>query len=122
MPSMKDKNSGAIIHQSSTAAFMHMVMPPPSIMVVHPSGAPIGTADTIKDHPEAVEASAHDPGDTGPSSHEEAGDLDGDGDQDMLADNDHGNNDDVVDDFDDAGGGFDGGDIGGGDFGGGDDF
>ena len=30
-------------------SFMHMMMPPPMIMVVHPSGAPIGGADTIKD-------------------------------------------------------------------------
>src|SRR6185503_11240764 len=29
-------------------SFMHMMMPPPMIMVVHPSGAPIGSADTIK--------------------------------------------------------------------------
>jgi hypothetical protein len=112
---------GVMLDVMMISAFMHMVMPPPSIMVVHPSGAPIGTADTIKDHPEQVEASANDPGDSGPSSHEEApdhggGDMDGAGDGDsghgdMLADNtDHGHGDDFGD-----GGGFDGGDFGGGD-------
>ena len=52
---------GMMLDVMLISSFMHMMMPPP-IMVVHPSGAPIGTADTIKDHPEAVEASATDPG------------------------------------------------------------
>ena len=47
------------------SSFMHMMAPPPMIMVVHPSGVPIGGADTIASHPEAVEASAVDPGDVG---------------------------------------------------------
>ena len=51
---------GVMLDVMLISSFMHMMMPPP-IMIVHPSGAPIGTADTIKDHPEAVEASAHDP-------------------------------------------------------------
>src|SRR4029078_6488200 len=71
------------------SSFMNMMMPPPAIMVVHPSGVPIGGADTIASHPEAVEASAVDPGahdgDTGGDS--DSGDHDG-GDQDgALADN-----------------------------------
>ena len=53
---------GVMLDVMLISSFMHMMMPPP-IMIVHPSGAPIGTADTIKDHPESVEASAHDPGD-----------------------------------------------------------
>jgi hypothetical protein len=94
---------------------MHMMAPPPMIMVVHPSGVPIGGADTIASHPEAVEASAVDPGDVGSGS---GGDYDGDGcgDQDTLADSS-----DISDDgggFDDGGGGF--GDGGGGFDGGGD--
>jgi len=106
---------GVMLDVMLISSFMHMMMPPP-IMVVHPSGAPIGTADTIKDHPEAVEASAHDPGDSD-ASH--GGDGHGDGDQgDMLADNAHDNDGGDFDsggDFD-GGGGFDGGDFGGGDF------
>ena len=49
---------GTMLDVMLISSFMHMMMPPPMIMVVHPSGAPIGSADTIKDHPEAVEASA----------------------------------------------------------------
>jgi hypothetical protein len=95
---------GVMLDVMLISSFMHMMMPP-AIMVVHPSGAPIGTADTIKDHPEAVEASAADPGDKD-ASH--GGDMDGDGDHgDMLADNS---------DYGGDGGGFDGGDFGGGDF------
>jgi hypothetical protein len=97
---------GVMLDVMMISSFMHMMMPP-TIMVVHPSGAPIGTADTIKDHPEAVEASAHDPGD-GDASH--GGDDHVGGDGDMLADNSDGG------DFGDGGGGFDGGDFGGGDF------
>ena len=94
-------------------SFMHMMMPPPMIMVVHPSGAPIGGADTIKDHPEAVEASAHDPGDTD-SSHHGDGDFGGEanGGQEVLADN---SDFDSGGDFGD-GGGFDGGGFDGGGF------
>src|SRR4029079_17459488 len=47
------------------SSFMHMMAPPPAIMVVHPSGAPIGGADTSASHPESVEASAVDPGESG---------------------------------------------------------
>jgi len=106
---------GVMLDVMLISSFMHMMMPPP-IMIVHPSGAPIGTADTIKDHPEAVEASAHDPGDTDASHGGDGdGDAGGDGDQgDMVADNsDFG---DGGGDFGDGGGGFDGGDFGGGDF------
>ena len=91
------------------SSFMHMMMPPP-IMVVHPSGAPIGTADTIKDNPEAVEASAKDPGDND-ASH--GGDDHGD----VMADSSHDNGGGDFDSGGDMdGGGFDGGDFGGGDF------
>jgi hypothetical protein len=98
------------------SSFMSMMMPPPMIMVVHPSGVPIGGADTIASHPESVEASAVDPGDAD-SSHD--GDFGGDGDaggdgDGVLADN---SDFDSGGDFGD-GGGFDGGgfDGGGGDF------
>jgi hypothetical protein len=101
---------------------MSMMMPPP-IMIVHPSGVPIGTADTIQSHPEAVEASAVDPGDAdhgGGADHGDQGDLgdghDGGGDgHDALADNS---------DFDGGGdfGGGDGGGFDGGGFDGGGDF
>ena len=97
------------------SSFMHMMAPPPMIMVVHPSGAPIGGADTIASHPEAVDASAIDPGDVGSDSGADYS-GDGSGDQDALADNS-----DFTDDgggFDDGGGGgFDGGGFdGGGDY------
>ena len=103
------------------SSFMHMMMPPPAIMVVHPSGVPIGGADTIASHPEAVEASAVDPGDAQGGHDGDIGGGDGDGDfgdhdggQDMLADN---SDFDGGGDFGD-GGGFDGGgfDGGGGDY------
>src|SRR4029079_11711848 len=88
------------------SSFMNMMMPPPAIMVVHPSGVPIGGADTIASAPEGVEASAVDPGDAQGGHEGDLGGGDGDGDygaadgsQDALADNS---------DFD-----------GGGDFGGG---
>jgi hypothetical protein len=101
------------------SSFMTMMAPPPAIMVVHPSGAPIGGADMIASHPEAVEASAIDPGDA------HAGHDAGDGPdadpgvddraQDMVADDaDLGDGDGgALDDdggFGDDGGGFDGGD------------
>ena len=96
------------------SSFMSMMMPPP-IMIVHPSGAPIGTADTIQSHPEAVEASAVDPGDAhhGDADHGDFGD--GDSGHDALADNS---------DFDGGGdfGGGDGGGFDGGGFDGGGDF
>ncbi len=101
---------GMMLDVMLISSFMHMMMPPP-IMVVHPSGAPIGTADTIKDHPEAVEASAKDPGDSSHDSDADHGDSGGD-DGDMMADASHDND---GGDFD-SGGGFDGGDFGGGDF------
>jgi hypothetical protein len=84
------------------SSFMSMMAPPPAIMVVHPSGAPIGGADTIAAHPEAVEASAIDPGDA------HAGD---DGALSDNADLDDGGGDfgDDGGGFDDGGGGFDGG-------------
>jgi len=102
------------------SSFMHMMMPPPAIMVVHPSGVPIGGADTIASHPEAVEASAVDPGDAQGGHDGDTGGSDGDGDfgdhdggQDMLADN---SDFDGGGDFGD-GGGFDGGGFdGGGDY------
>jgi hypothetical protein len=101
------------------SSFMTMMMPPPMIMVVHPSGVPIGGADTIASHPEAVEASAIDPGEAH-GGHDGAGgdygDGDADGGHDALADNsDFG--DDAGGDFGDDGGGFDGGGFdGGGDY------
>src|SRR4029079_18476317 len=51
------------------SSFMNMMAPPPAIMVVHPSGVPIGSADMIASHPEAVEASAIDPGDAAGDAH-----------------------------------------------------
>jgi hypothetical protein len=93
------------------SSFMHMMMPPP-IMVVHPSGAPIGTADTIKDHPEAVEASAPDPGDADSGHHHDDGDHGGYTQEAADYDDDGG-------DFGDDGGGFDDGGFDGGGFDGG---
>src|SRR6478672_1614010 len=61
------------------SSFMSMMAPPPMIMVVHPSGVPIGGADTIASHPEAVEASAADAGDTGGSHDADSGGDYGDG-------------------------------------------
>ena len=94
------------------SSFMSMMMPPP-IMIVHPSGFPIGTADTIHSHAEAVDASAVDPGDAdhgGSADHGDHGDQGdfGDGGNDVLADN---SDFDGGGDFGD-GGGFDGGGFG----------
>jgi hypothetical protein len=97
---------GAMLDAMLFASFMHMMMPPP-IMIVHPSGAPIGTADTIKDNPEAVEASAHDPGDADSGHH---GDHDDHGGYAQEV----GDYDDGGSDFGDDGGGFDGGGFDGG--------
>jgi hypothetical protein len=85
------------------SSFMHMMMPPPAIMVVHPSGAPIGGADTIKAHPESVDASAADPGDADSGHHAGHGQE--------VADYDDG---DGGGDFGDDGGGFDDGGFDGG--------
>jgi hypothetical protein len=99
------------------SSFMTMMMPPPMIMVVHPSGVPIGGADTIASHPEAVEASAVDPGDAH-SGHD--GDFGGGGEGGHDGDTVLADNSDVSDggDFGDFGdgGGFDGGGFDGGDF------
>jgi len=94
------------------SSFMNMMMPPPAIMVVHPSGVPIGTADTIASHPEAVEASAIDPGDASAGQDSDYGGGDGSGDFSGEADTVVDNNSDFTDDgggFDGGGGGFDGG-------------
>jgi len=102
------------------SSFMSMMMPPP-IMIVHPSGFPIGTADTIHSHTEAVDASAVDPGDAhhgGDDGHHADPDGYGDDDasHDMLADNSDNSDFDGGGDFGDDGGGFDGGGFGGDDF------
>ena len=68
----------------------------------------------MEGHPEAVEASAVDPGDTSGSD----GDFGGDGGHDALADN----SDFDGGDFGGDGGGFDGGGFDGGGFDGGGDF
>src|SRR5205814_3871030 len=85
---------GAMLDVMLISSFMSMMAPPPMIMVVHPSGVPIGGADTIASHPEAVEASAIDPGDA-PAADADLGDGGG-GD---LGDDGGG-------DFGDDGGGF----------------
>jgi hypothetical protein len=94
------------------SSFMNMMAPPPAIMVVHPSGVPIGGADMIASHPEAVEASAIDPGDAH-GGHD--GDMsdNGDASHDALAD---GSDLDDGGDFGDDGGGFDDGGSGGDDY------
>jgi len=99
------------------SSFMNMMAPPPAIMVVHPSGVPIGGADMIASHPEAVEASAIDPGDAAGDAHGghdgDTGDYsDGGGSHDALAD-DAGFDDGGGGDFGDDGGGDDGGGFGG---------
>ena len=76
---------GALLDVMLISSFMSMMAPPPMIMVVHPSGVPIGGADMIASHPEAVEASAIDPGDAG-GGHD--GDHPGDGGD--YGDDDHG--------------------------------
>jgi hypothetical protein len=93
-------------------SFMSMMAPPPAIMVVHPSGVPIGGADTIASHPEAVEASAVDPGDGGDGSWADNSASDS-GDDGGGFDDGGGGFDDGGGGFDDGGGGFDGGGFGG---------
>jgi hypothetical protein len=114
---------GTMLDVLMISSFMSMMAPPPMIMVVHPSGVPIGGADTIASHPEAVAASALDPGDVGGSHDADYGGDHADsaaGSDD--AGGDFGDNGGGFDDggggFDDGGGGFDGGgfDGGGGDF------
>jgi hypothetical protein len=84
--------------------FMSSMFHPPYIMVVHPSGAPIGPADQLHGHEAELAADAPDPGiahaDDSVAS-EDKGDVDGD-------------------DGSDADGDVDDGDFGGGDFGDGD--
>jgi hypothetical protein len=95
---------GTLLDVMLISSFMHM-MHPPMIHVVHPSGAPIGTAEDVARNPELAAADAVDPGDP-------AGGGDGDGfsaGEDYAGDSGGG-------DFDGGGGDFDGG---GGDFGGG---
>jgi hypothetical protein len=93
------------------SSFMHM-MHPPMIHVVHPSGAPIGTAEDVARNPELAASDAVDPGD--PAG---VGDADGDG----FSDGEDYAGDSGGGDFDGGGGDFDGGggDFGGGDLGGG---
>jgi hypothetical protein len=106
---------GTVLDVLMISSFMSMMAPPPAIMVVHPSGIPIGGADMIASHPEAVEASAIDPGDA------IGGDHDGDdaGDQGDDAGHEHdayaGDSDLGDDGGFDGGGGFDDGGFGGGD-------
>jgi hypothetical protein len=106
---------GTVLDVLMISSFMSMMAPPPAIMVVHPSGIPIGGADMIASHPEAVEASAIDPGDA------DGGDHDGDdaGDQGDDAGHEHdayaGDSDLGDDGGFDGGGGFDDGGFGGGD-------
>jgi len=99
---------GMMLDVMMISSFMHM-MHPPMIHVMHPSGAPIGTAEEVSHNADLVSPDAVDPGDADAGGADlDAGDVDGGG-----ADVDGG---DV-----DGGGDYGGGDdLGGGDFGGGD--
>lgn len=88
---------GMMLDVMLITSFMHM-MHPPMIHVVHPSGAPIGSAQDVAQDPALVAADAADPGDAS-----DTGDVNDGGDY-----GDGGG--------DDGGGDF--GDGGGGDFGG----
>jgi hypothetical protein len=99
---------GMMLDVMLISSFMHM-MHPPMIHVVHPSGAPIGSAEDVAQNPELASADAVDPGDPA-----EAGDTRYAGDE-----GDFGGEDPGGGDFGD-GGDMGGGDMGGGDFGGGD--
>lgn len=100
---------GMMLDMMLISSFMHM-MHPPMIHVVHPSGAPIGSAADVAQNPDLAAEDAADPGDA-----EGGGDVGADdGDQGGFAADEHGGGD-----FDSGGGDFDGGgDFGGGDFGG----
>lgn len=99
-----------------TSFLMSAMHPPHDILVVHPSGAPIGHADDLGSHQAELSADAPDPGFSAePVS----------GGDDLFSE--PGAGEGFEGDFGgDAGGGgfdgggFDGGDLGGGDFGGGD--
>jgi hypothetical protein len=109
---------GTVLDLMMISSFMTMMAPPPAIMVVHPSGIPIGGADMIASHPEAVDASVIDPGDAHAGDDPTHG-ADGDyGDDDhahdtAADDTDFGDDTGSLDDdggFSDDGGGFGGGD------------
>lgn len=101
---------GMMLDMMMISSFMHM-MHPPMIHVMHPSGAPIGTAEEVSHNADLVAPDAADPGDV------DGGAGDGGG-------ADAGGVDDAGGDYGGDGGGdgdFGGGDdLGGGDFGGGD--
>ncbi len=117
---------GLMLDAMIFSSFVHMMMPPPFV-VVSPMGHALGTTADVGAIGDADAADAHaashgHDGDDGPSSHEEAGgagdDDQGDGGDDMGGgDGDRG---ELASAWGDDGGGFDGGDFGGGDFGGGD--
>jgi hypothetical protein len=94
---------GMMLDMMLISSFMHM-MHPPMIHVIHPSGAPIGSAQDVAQNPDLVAADAADPGD---------GDAANAGDADDAGGADDGDADGGGDDWD-----FGGDDGGGDDFGG----
>jgi uncharacterized membrane protein YgcG len=90
---------GFVLDAMLISSFMHAMHPPHHIMVVQPSGAPIGSAADVAAHPETLAA-----------SHDEGGSEASGGDDSQASDG-----------WADDGGEGDG-DLGGGDFDGGGDF
>lgn len=86
---------GVMLDVMMISTFMHM-MHPPMIHVVHPSGAPIGTAGDVANNPDLVAADAADPGDA--SDVGSGDDADGGGD-DIGGGDDFGAGDDSGGDF-----------------------
>jgi hypothetical protein len=103
---------GVMLDAMLFASFMHMMMPPP-IMVVSPLGMPIGHVSDVQSHPEL--ASDHHVADVdhqaahGGHGHDDGAGSDADHGGVEVSHDDGGGFDDGGGDFDDGGGGFDDG-------------
>lgn len=99
---------GSMLDIMLISSFMHMAMPP-TVMVMHPSGASLGSMDEVASNPELVSDDVADPGvqdNLDSASDDSGGSFDDPGDDNMSS-----VDDDMGGDFDS--GGFDGGDFGG---------
>ncbi|MDZ4694662.1 MAG: hypothetical protein SGI86_05895 [Deltaproteobacteria bacterium] len=102
---------GSMLDVMLISSFMHMAMPP-TVMVMHPSGASLGSMDEVAQNPELVADDVVDPGVQDDVDSVSGGDTDS-GFDDPASDGFDSGGDDQGGDFDS--GGFDGGDFGGSD-------
>jgi hypothetical protein len=71
---------GLMLDAMILTSLMHALAPPPSILVVSPGGAPVGTVAEVAEHPQRLEAADHEAGDPTHYAGDDHGDDPGIGD------------------------------------------